>query len=80
MEISITKPIENFINRQLAKGYVDAGEVARQALLRWMEDEEFDPEPPHLHEKIREARRGEFHLHNPQKYDVLLTSPNASAR
>src|SRR5690348_15112678 len=38
MEIKVTKPIEEFIERQVAKGYADANEVARQALLRWMEE------------------------------------------
>src|SRR5437762_3148997 len=50
MEITMTKPIEEFIARQLAKGYADASEVARQAFLRWMEAEEFDLEPPRLRE------------------------------
>ncbi len=45
MQISVTKPIEEFINRQLTKGYSDPSEVARQAFFRWMEDEEFDLEP-----------------------------------
>ena len=46
MEITMTKPIEEFIEHQLAKGYADAGEVTRQAFLRWMEEEELDAEPP----------------------------------
>ena len=46
MEITVTKPIEQFIHQQLTKGYSDASEVARQAFLRWMVEEEFDGDPP----------------------------------
>ena len=74
MEITVTKPIEDFIKQQLAKGYADAGEVARQAFLRWMEEEEFDAEPPRLREKIEAARQGKFRPYNPQSYDALLAS------
>lgn len=48
--------------------------VARQAFLRWMEEEEFDPEPPRLPEKIEAARQGKFHPYDPQSYDA----PHAS--
>lgn len=58
MEITVTKPLEEFIEQQLARGYADASEVARQVFLRWMEAEELDPEPPRLREKIEAARRG----------------------
>ena len=80
MEIKVTKPIEEFIERQVAKGYADANEVARQALLRWMEDEEFDPDPPQLQEKLAAARQGRFRPHNPQTYDTLLASTDEASR
>ena len=80
MEIKVTKPIEDFIERQVAKGYADANEVARQALLRWMEEEEFDPEPPQLLEKLAAARQGSFRPHNPQTYDTLLASTDEASR
>ena len=60
MDINLTKPIEDFIERQIAKGYADQNEVVRQAFLRWME-EEFEPDPPQLKEKLDEARDGRFH-------------------
>ena len=41
MQITLTKPIEEFIRQQLDRGYADASEVARQAFLRWMEDGDF---------------------------------------
>jgi Arc/MetJ-type ribon-helix-helix transcriptional regulator len=80
MEITMTKPIEEFIARQVAKGYADASEVARQAFLRWMEQEEFDPEPPRLREKLTAARQGKFRPYNPQAYDALLASADEPSR
>jgi Arc/MetJ-type ribon-helix-helix transcriptional regulator len=80
MEITVTKPIEEFIERQLAKGYSDANEVARQAFLRWMEDEEFDGNPPRLDEKLTEARQGPFRPFDPQRYDALATPSHEAAR
>ena len=74
MEITVTKPIEAFIEQQLAKGYANASEVARQAFLRWMEEEDFDAEPPRLQEKLDAARQGTFHSYDPQSYDALLAS------
>ena len=80
MEITVTKPIEDFIKQQLAKGYADANEVARQAFLRWMEEDEFDPEPPKLREKIEAARQCKFHLYDPQSYDAVLASADETPR
>ena len=80
MEITVTKPIQEFIEQQLAKGYADASEVARQAFLRWMEEEEFDPEPPRLHEKIAQAREGEFRPYNAQAYDALIAPTDEASR
>ncbi len=72
MEVKVTKPIEQFIEQQLAKGYADASEVTRQAFLRWMEEEEFAVDPPMLREKLDAARRGKFRPYNPQAYDALI--------
>lgn len=80
MEITVTKPIEEFIRRQLAKGYADANEVARQAFLRWMEEEEFEPNPPRLREKLESARGGQFHSYDPKSYDALLASSDEPSR
>ena len=80
MEITVTKPIAEFIEQQVAKGYTDASEVARQAFLRWMEAEEFDPEPPRLKEKLEEARRGQFRPYDARAYDALLTSADEASR
>ena len=79
MEITVTKPIEEFIQQQLAKGYAYADEVARQAFLRWMEEEEFDAEPPRLREKLEAARQGKFRPYDPQSYDALLASRDLQA-
>ena len=80
MEITVTKPIEEFIKQQLAKGYTDAGEVTRQAFLRWMEEEEFYPEPPRVREKLDAARQGTFHPYKPQAYDALLAPADETSR
>jgi len=80
MEITVTKPIEQFIQQQLTKGYADASEVARQAFLRWMEEDEFVGDPPRLADKLEEARRGRFRPHDPARYDALASSLNEAAR
>ena len=80
MEITVTKPIEEFIEQQLAKGYTDASEVTRQAFLRWMEAEEHDPESPRLREKLEAARRGKFRPYDAQTYDALLASADETSR
>ena len=80
MEITVTKPIEEFIEQQLAKGYADASEVTRQAFLRWMEEEEFDTDPPRLREKLEAARQGKFRSHDPRSYDALLASADETPR
>ena len=79
MQITVTKPIEEFIQRQLARGYTDASEVARQAFLRWMETEECDVDPPRLAEKLAAARHGGFRPHDPARYDALAASPHEAA-
>ncbi len=80
MEITITKPIQEFIEQQLAKGYLDASEVTRQAFLRWMEEEDFDAEPPWLPEKLEAARQGKFRPYDPRTYDALPASADETSR
>ena len=80
MEITITKPINEFSEQKLSKGYADASEVARQAFLRWMEEEEFDAEPPGLREKLEAARQGKFHPYDPLSYDAVLASTDETPR
>ena len=67
-------------NEQLARGYADAGEVARQALLRWMAEEEFEADPPRLREKLDAARQGKFRPYNPLACDALLAAAHAITR
>ncbi len=43
MELTLTGPIEAFIQRQVAQGKQGADEVVRQALLRWMSEESETP-------------------------------------
>lgn len=74
MQISVTKPIEDFIELQLAKGYADTGEVVRQAFLRWMEQEEWEGDPSRLVEKIQAARQGSFRPYDPQAFDKMIAS------
>jgi Arc/MetJ-type ribon-helix-helix transcriptional regulator len=80
MEVTVTEPIEEFIKQQLARGYADASEVTRQAFLRWMEEEDFDADPPRLAEKLDAARQSKFRPYDPQSYDALLASADETAR
>lgn len=76
MQVTLTKPIEDFIQRQLSKGYADVSEVARQAFLGWMEEEDMEPDPPHLQEKLLAAHNGAFRPYKPEVYDSLGPSPD----
>lgn len=58
MQLTLTGPIEAFIQRQLTQGYKDADEVARQALLRWMAEE--SDTPPNIQPRLDEAAEGRF--------------------
>ncbi len=58
MQLSLTGPIEAFIQRQVAQGYKDADEVARQAFLRWMSEE--SDSPPNIQTRLNEAAMGRF--------------------
>lgn len=80
MEIAVTKPIEDFIREQIAKGYANESEVVRQALLRWMAEDDFDAEPPRLREKLEGARQGQFRPYDPLAYNTLLASIDETVR
>ncbi|MFC5453751.1 hypothetical protein [Prosthecobacter fluviatilis] len=58
MEVTLTDPIEAFIQRQVAQGYKDADEVTRQAFLRWMN--EASDTPPHIQTRLDVAAAGRF--------------------
>ena len=58
MQLTLTGPIESFIQRQIGQGYKDGEEVARQALLRWMADEA--DTPPLIQARLDEAAAGRF--------------------
>ena len=58
MDVTLTKPIEDFIRQQIENGYTDPSEVIRQAMLRWME--EASERPPLAQQKLDEAARGRF--------------------
>lgn len=80
MEVIVTKPIEEFIQQQLARGYADPSEVTRQAFLRWMADEELEDDPPRLREKLDAARQGKFRPYDQPAYDALLAATDETSR
>ena len=80
MQISLTKPIEEFIQQQLERGYADPSEVARQAFLRWMEEEAYTPDPPHLRAKLLAAHEGQFRPYQPDAYNSLITPSDETVR
>ncbi len=57
MQLTLTGPIETFIQRQIAQGYKDGEEVTRQALLRWMAEE--SDTPPHIQARLDDAVPGD---------------------
>jgi putative addiction module CopG family antidote len=58
MQVTLTPPLEQFIHRQIERGYASPDEVVRAALIRWMD--ETDDTPPRLREKRMEAAGSEF--------------------
>ncbi|MBL9130574.1 MAG: hypothetical protein JNG86_05205 [Verrucomicrobiaceae bacterium] len=58
MELTLTRPIEAFVERLIAQGYKNGEEVARQALLRWMAEE--SDTPPFIQSRLDEAAAGRF--------------------
>lgn len=71
MEITITGPMDAFIQRQIAEGYRDSEEVARQALLRWMADEA--DTPPRIQERLDEAAEGRFKIGDRSTIERIVT-------
>jgi len=80
MDVTVTKPIEEFIEQQLAKGYTNASEVTRHAFPRWIEEEKFEADPSQLREKLDPARQGKFRPYDPLAYDALSAAADATAR
>lgn len=64
MEITLSKPTEEFVQQQIAKGFQDASVVLEVACRRWMMDEdkqyETDEWRQYVQEKLDEAARGSF--------------------
>jgi Arc/MetJ-type ribon-helix-helix transcriptional regulator len=58
MQITLTRPIEAFIERQISQGYRNREDVTRQALLRWMAEE--SDTPPFIQSRLDEAAIGRF--------------------
>ncbi|MFM2168809.1 MAG: hypothetical protein RIS79_3180 [Verrucomicrobiota bacterium] len=58
MQLTLTRPIEAFIERLVSQGYANGEEVARQALLRWMAEE--SDTPPLIQSRLDEAAAGRF--------------------
>ena len=64
MNITLTGPAEDIVQRLVAKGsYRDANEAINAACLRLLEEDENLPElpPEYFREKIMEAASGPFH-------------------
>ena len=72
MEITVTSPMQAFIQRQISHGYRDAEEVARQALLRWMSEE--DDTPPHIQNRLDEAANSSFNAGDRGNIDRIIAS------
>lgn len=72
MEITVTSPMQAFIQRQIAQGYRDAEEVARQALLRWMSEE--NDTPPQIQSRLDEAAGGVFKEGNRGNIERIIAS------
>lgn len=75
MEITLTPPVEEFIQRKLAEGYESPSKVIEDLCLKVMEEDEdweADPDnlPPGTLEKLEEARNG---IHHPwSTFDEML--------
>lgn len=64
--------MEAFIQRQIAQGYRDGDEVARQALLKWMAEE--SDTPPHIQSRLDEAALGRFSAGDRANIDRIIAS------
>lgn len=72
MELTLTGPIEDFIQRQLVHGYKDTDEVVRQAFLRWMAEEA--DTPPHIQSRLDEASKGRFMAGDRSNIERIIAS------
>lgn len=72
MHVSLTAPMEAFIQRQIEQGYRDEEEVARQALLRWMSEE--SDTPPQIQSRLDEAAKGSFKPGDRSAIDEIIAS------
>jgi len=64
--------MEAFIRRQISRGYRDAEEVAREALLRWMLEEH--DTPPHIQDRLDEAANSSFKAGDRSNIDRIIAS------
>lgn len=64
--------MEAFIQRQIAQGYSNEEEVARQALLRWMSEE--SDTPPRIQERLDEAAAGQFKAGDRSNIERIIAS------
>ena len=64
MEITLTKPTEEFVQQQIAKGFQNASVVLEVACRRWMmeEDERYETDEwrEYARKKLDEAASGSF--------------------
>ena len=76
MEITLSKPAEEFVQQQIAKGLGSASAVIEVACKRWMLDEdrqfETDEWRSYVQEKLQEAERGAFRTLTPQDVDAMM--------
>ena len=83
MEITLSKPTEEFVHQQIAKGFGSASVVIEIACKRWMEEasvgEETDEWRQDVQEKLNEAGRGSFRRMTPQDLDAMLDRVRSSA-
>ena len=79
MEITITEPIEQSFTSNCPRATATPAK-SPDRLPRWMEEEEFEGDPPGLVEKLEAARQGAFHPHEPARYDALVASLHETGR
>jgi putative addiction module CopG family antidote len=75
VNVALTKELENVVQEQVKTGlYKDAGEVIRNAIRQTYCPNEPDPylDSLEIAEKIRHARKGKYHPHQPEEFDRIL--------
>ena len=79
MTITLTKPVEEFIQRMVAEGsYPSPTEAVNAACLMWMQESRADETPEwreYVQEKITQAANGSFH----SDWDEMLSRVRRSA-